>query len=369
MSIINLPSVTDLSGFYVIYKGSTNIEKKGTYGISHLMEHLVAKAFDPYQDELDRLGLDMNAYTSSNEIVFYLQGLDESLSRWRSKFVEKLENFDITKKEFENERNIVLQEYMDSFNDQQSNHWLNLNRKYFNHHNAIGSKEDLESLTYLDCLNFFEEQYLNPSSIINVSKNIEFGMDMKFNNTVIDKEYKYLNDNKFILQKDNEYNNKVSLIMSSDIIKQDFNKIKFVNSMLSSGLQSPFYDEIREKRGLVYFIGMSLGRFNEQGVNSIFTMTTSDNIDKIIEIISTIFNDIDQFLTKKRFNVVKDSIANQLKKNEINRYQHINTWVNPDGWSLEEIIDDIDYLQILDVAQKYYNISNFRISRDDQEFK
>ncbi len=35
--IINLKSQTDLSGFYVVYEGSTNLEKSGWYGISHLM--------------------------------------------------------------------------------------------------------------------------------------------------------------------------------------------------------------------------------------------------------------------------------------------------------------------------------------------
>lgn len=369
MSIINLPSVTELSGFYVVYNGSTNNETKGIQGLSHLMEHLLMKSMDPYMNELDQLGINSNAYTSTNEIVFHLSGLDESLSKWRNKFVEKLGNFDITKKEFENEKNIVLQEYADSFNDQQDNHWLNLDRKNFDNYNAIGAKEDLESLTYMDCLNFFEKQFMNPTNIINVSKNIEFGMDIKFDNTDIDKKYEYIKDNTFELQKENEYNNKVSLIMTSDIIEKDFNKIKFVNNMLCNGLQSPLYDEIREKRGLVYFIGMSLSRLNKQGCNAIYTMTTPDNVNKITDIVSTIFDDIDSFLTKERFNVIKDSIAIGLKKADINRYGNVDSYINPDGWSLKEIINDIEYLDVLDTAHKYFKMENFRISRDDQEFK
>ena len=37
--IVNLKSQSNLSGLYVVYEGSTNIEKKGNLGISHLMEH------------------------------------------------------------------------------------------------------------------------------------------------------------------------------------------------------------------------------------------------------------------------------------------------------------------------------------------
>jgi hypothetical protein len=75
--IINLKSQTNLSGLYVVYEGSTNLEKKGNYGISHLMEHLMCKTFFHMIQDFDRDGIQWNAYTSSNEIVFYMTGLDE----------------------------------------------------------------------------------------------------------------------------------------------------------------------------------------------------------------------------------------------------------------------------------------------------
>jgi predicted Zn-dependent peptidase len=164
--IINLKSQTDLSGFYVVYEGSTNLEKPGWYGISHLMEHLVCKSFDHLQEDFDKDGIDWNAYTSSNEIVFYLTGLDEKVNKWKKKFVDLLTTFNITKEQFENERKIVLEEYMDSFNDQTQSHMLNLSRKLFNDYSPIGLRQDLENLKFMDCLNFFELQYTKPTKII-----------------------------------------------------------------------------------------------------------------------------------------------------------------------------------------------------------
>mgnify|MGYP003630441778 CR=1 FL=1 len=368
MSIINLPSPTDLSGFYVVYKGSTNLEKKGIYGISHLLEHLVCKSLDPYQDEMDMLGITQNAYTSGNEVVFHMKGLDESISKWRNRYVELLGQFEVTKEEFENERNIVLQEYMDSFNDQAHNHMLNLDRKRFNNFNPIGLKEDLENLKWMDCLNYFETQYTKPSSIINVSKNIEFGTDIEFKTPKQDKIYK-MGDYPTTLQRDNEYKGKVSLIMTSDLIGEDFNKINFVNSMLSSGLQSPFYQEIREKKGLVYYVGSSLSRMNTQGVNTIYTMSSADNINKITDIIDTIFKNPKKFLTKERFDIVKKSIIINKKKQDINRYSNVSKYISPDGWSVFDIADTITYEEVLQLAKKYFTLDNYHISRDDQEFK
>lgn len=368
MSIINLKNPTDLSGFYVIYKGSTNLEKKGIYGISHLMEHLVCKSLDPYQDELDRLGISHNAYTSGDEIVFHMKGLDKSISKWRNKFVDLLGQFEVTKEEFENERNIVLQEYMDSFNDQAQNHCLNLDRKKYNNFNPIGSKEDLEKLTWMDCLNYFEKQYSNPSSIINVSKNIEFGADIDFKTVPQNKKYTEGNY-PAILQRDTDYKGNVSLIMSSKLIDEDFNKINFVNSMLASGLQSPFYKEIREKKGLVYYIGSSLQRLNTQGCNAIYTMSSAENINKITDIIDTIFNNSEKFLTKKRFDVVKESLTISKEKQDINRYSSVDKWISPDGWSIFDVLDTITYDEVIRISKKYFNMDNYSISRDDQEFK
>ena len=79
--IINLKSETDLSGFYVVYEGSTNLEKKGWWGLSHLMEHLMCKNFDHLQEDFDKDGIDWNAYTSGSEICFYLTGLDEKVNK------------------------------------------------------------------------------------------------------------------------------------------------------------------------------------------------------------------------------------------------------------------------------------------------
>ena len=370
MSIINLPSPTDLSGFYVVYKGSTNLEKKGNYGISHLMEHLVCKSLDPFQDEFDTLGINSNAYTSGNEVVFHMTGLDESLSKWRNKYVDLITDFsNVTKEEFENEKNIVLQEYMDSFNDQSQNHYLNFERKRLNNYNAIGLKGDLENLKFLDCLNYFEEQYMNPSMIINVSKNVEFGSsDIKFVTKESKKKY-VSGDYPVDLQRDTEYKGKVSLILSGDLVDKDFSKINFVNNMLSHGLQSPLYQEIREKKGLVYYVGAGLDRLNNQGSNSIYTMSSAENIDQIVDIVDNIFQNPDKFLTKERFDLIHKSITIQEKKQDINRYNNVGKWISPEGWSTIDILDTITHEEILEIAKEHFTMDKFYVSRDDQEFK
>ncbi len=367
--IINLKSQTDLSGFYVVYEGSTNLEKSGWYGISHLMEHLMCKNFDHLQEDFDKDGIEWNAYTSNNEIVFYLTGLDEKVNKWKGEFMDLLGDFNVTKEEFENERNIVLEEYMDSFNEQTQSHQLNLSRKLFGDFDPIGLKKDLQNLKFMDCLNYYELQYAKPSKIINVSKN------KKYNNRAIDfvdrqivKNLEFGNHN-VPLELGNEFKDKTSIVILSPIIEEDFAYVHFINAMLSLGLKSPLYQEIREKRGLVYYVHCYQSRMNQQGISTIATQTSNKNYNQVVDSVETIIKNPGKYLTKDRFNLVKDYYKVRQQKDEILRYKNVNQWINPEGWSVYDILDEVNIKKVREVYEKYFNFDNFYISSDKKEFK
>jgi len=367
--IVNLKSETDLSGFYVVYEGSTNLEKKGWYGISHLMEHLMCKNFDHLQEDFDKDGIDWNAYTSSNEIVFYIQGLDEKVNKWKGEFMDLLGQFNVTKEQFENERNIVLEEYMDCFNDQTQSHMLNLSRKLFNDFDPIGLRSDLEGLKYMDCIKYFELQYANPTKIINVSKNKKYKNDnLEFAERKITKKTEFGN-HKVDLELNNDFKDKTSLAILSPIIEEDFAYVHFINAMLSLGLKSPLYQEVREKRGLVYYVNCYQSRINNQGINTISTQTSNKNADKVIESVKEVIENPDKYLTKDRFNLVKDFYNVRMKKDEILRYKNVNQWINPKGWSVYDILDEVKFKDIKEIYEKYYNFDKFYVSNDKKEFK
>jgi predicted Zn-dependent peptidase len=367
--IINLKSETDLSGFYVVYEGSTNLEKKGWFGISHLMEHLMCKNFDHLQEDFDRDGIDWNAYTSSNEIVFYLTGLEDKVNKWKGEFMDLLGEFNVTKEQFENERNIVLEEYMDCFNDQTQTHMLNLSRKLFNDYDPIGLKEDLENLKYMDCLNFFELQYAKPSKIINVSKGKKYkNATLDFAERTIVKDLVFGN-HKVDLELGNEFKDKTSIAILSPVITEDFAYVHFINAMLSLGLKSPLYQEIREKKGLVYYVHCYQSRINNQGLNTISTQTSNKNYNEVVNAVKEVITNPDKYLTKDRFKLVKDYYKVRMEKDEILRYKNVNQWINPKGWSVYDILDEISLKKVKEVYKKYYNFDNFYISNDKKEFK
>lgn len=366
--IVNLKSETDLSGFYIVFNGSSNLEKRGIYGISHLMEHLICKNFESLRDDFEREGIDWNAYTSQNEIVFYFTGLDKYLSRRRSQLVDLICDFKTTKSQFENERKIVLQEYTNDFTDQTNSHFLNLERKILNNYNAIGLRQDLESLTYMDCIKFFEEQFNVPTKIINVSKDSPFNFDIDFFSPKSERKFELSTYKDVFLEKTHNYGDKCSLILLSKISENDFNYISFLNNMLSLGLSSPFLSEIREKKGLIYGIQCKQHRLNKQGITTITTQTSSKNVDEVVESINYIFSNPNKFLTKKRFDIIRNSFNINYQKEKISRYANVNLWINPPGWSIKEILNTMTYDKVMDIFDQHYKFEDFYISNDRTEF-
>lgn len=367
--IINLKSQNDLSSFYIIWEGSTNLEKKGWYGIAHLCEHLQTKMIDHLQEDFDRDGIEWNLWTSSNEICMYIQGLDEKVNKWKHIIMDLMFEFKITKEDFENERKIVLEEYMDAMNGQTEVHQINLERKLFNDYGPIGLREDLEKLKFMDIINFWELQYAKPTKIINVSKGKPYkNNEIDFAERTIVKNISF-GDHKVPFELGNEFKDKSSLVMLSPVIDEDFAYVHFINAMLSLGLKSPLYQEIREKRGLVYYVHCYQSRMNQQGLNTIATQTSNKNLSACIDAIKEVLENPKKYLTKERFDLVKDYYKVRMQKDEILRYKNVNQFINPEGWSVYDIIDTVEFKKVRKVYDKYYKFENFYISNDKKEFK
>lgn len=366
--IINLKSPTELSGFYVVYSGSTNIEKIGYRGVSHLSEHLQCKGFEYLQDKFEELGIDWNAYTSGDNVVFHITGLQEQIVEWREKFLALLKDVKITKEEFEKEKKIVIEELLDSFNEQYSSHSENLDRKLYGYYNPIGSKDDLEKLSYEDYLAFQADLYSAPSKIINITKDSDFVSDIKFSDRQVDVEYSILAEPNTDYLITNEYKDKTSIILRSKLYNEDFAIMKVITKILGGGLNSPLYQEVREIRGLAYFVYCYQSKMNNQAHITISTVTSNKNTELACNVIKDVISNPDKYLTKERFEIAKNSMLISKKKSDINRYKNIDKWIDPIEWSAANIIEDLTYDKLREVYDRHFNIENFYTSTDKTEF-
>jgi len=382
---VNVSSEINLSGFYIVFKGSTMNEKPGWFGISHLMEHLVCKSIDHLMDEFQTYDVQWNAYTSGTEVVFFMRGLDKYINKYKNNFINLILNYQVTDKHLQNEKKIVLEEYKDAFNSQSENHYLNLMRKRYGNYNAIGLRSDIENFNLEDCQEYLDKFYRKPTEIINVSKNSEFSGDFEFLECPKNEPFKVINNQNFHtitsdnstvvptncipLERINKYKGKSSIIDSSKVITEKFAYVSFTCSMLGSGLNSPLYKEIREKLNAVYYIRCYNDKLNDSSSVILFeTQTSNKNVKKVQKGIKKVIENKEKYLTQERFDIIKESYKAKFEKAEILNYSNIGKYVESDEWLVEKIIDTITLQDVYDIMDNYLKWEDLYLSIDRTEF-
>lgn len=360
--VINLKSQTELAGFYIVYEGSTLLETENNFGIAHLCEHLLCKSYQHLQDEFQQKAVTWNAYTSNNNVVFFIHGLVDLIEPYKNRLIEYISNYELKDEVFENERKIVLQEYLDAFNDQNANHILNLYRKRYGYYDPIGSYRALTAITADDVREFINLQFKKPTKIVNVGNDFHYS---DFHHLHIPQPMLTAPED-FELQRGNSYEEKTSLIILFDEFRGNYAYIKFINELLADGLNSPLYQEIREKRGMAYYVHLYLTRIGGRGVNVLATETTEEHISRIINIVGDILSKPTEYISKERFTRVAEGWKIQSRINEINRFARVTKFLEPVGWNVDEIIDTVTYDEVMALFSDLYKIS--AVSIDKKEF-
>lgn len=362
--ILNLKSSTDLSGFYIIFEGATNIETQGLRGASHLLEHLICRLFHDLRNDFQKNAIDWNATTSNNYMSFYFTGLDDNLNRFKNKIIDRIFDFDITKKQFELEKKIILEEYTDSFNKQSRRHLLNLMRKKFNFTSPIGYKEDLDKLRWIDLLKFYEENYINPTKIVNISKKYKFeNSSLSFVKPQMNKKWE-IADYPIKLEGQKEEQKKSSIIFLTNLQDENINTMKFLAKVLGYGLDSPLSKEIREKKGLCYSINCEVLRLNKQATLKIQTNTQKEKEEQTIEAIKKVLKSIKNTIRRDRVDLIKSYLKVQQKKDDINRFKNIVNFIIPEEYTIYYGIDKVNHKKIIEIGENLLDPANLIISRD-----
>lgn len=360
------PNIDGMGGYYIIFKGSALNETVGNRGTNHMIEHLLCKSFDHLMDGFSQDGINWNASTSSDTVKFYMTGLDEMISKYKHIMTESvLSGGNITQEQFDIEKKIILEEYADNFNDHYSGHSLNLFRKKFDSYGAIGHSEDIKNYTLEQYNKDVNKYYSCPNVIIDVSNepvndNTYHTKDL-LGKTVLPHQPLELYNGDYLYDQINR-DNKVNVICFTDIDRDDDPVCDVVLGMLGDGLNSPLYQEIREKRGLSYF-SHAYSVPAKSGIVTIVSATTSkENITELFDTYNMIFNNPDQYFTRERYDIMQGSYRVKLKKDKIFNYSKV-ACIHDQFYNLDKFAD-ITYEQCLEVYKKYFNLNKFHISKD-----
>jgi predicted Zn-dependent peptidase len=380
MIINKKPTIKNIGSFSIQFLNSCSVEELGFRGISHLVEHCMCEKIKDMENEFSKYSLSYNAGTSSNGIVFYLSGIDKYVNKFKYKFLDNVLSYEITKDVFERERNIIIQEYIQSLSRQTSEFIQNFNRKMFNYYGPIGYINDLENITYEKFIEFKNKNFTIPDYLINVSKyrfkkdkknqyniksyyskpnEIDVCSNINISNNIKYESYSNFEENRCVMYytffKDCEYDNYKKFIYHL-IFCRYFNE----------GLTSPLYKNVREKLQCVYSISSKVNKINDEDF-MYFTIlfTSNDKVEEVKAEVMSCYHFID--LDENRFNdIISSIILDEEKEELLDQMKFEDTEFNK---NIKKIIKKMKF-SFDDF--KYY-VNEFRNSKsfiiDDDEFK
>lgn len=350
-----------MNGLYIVYNAGSTYENAGQTGTMHLMEHLLCKRFDDMQDELTKRNVNFNAYTCEEIVVVHFTGLDTQLnSDLKTRLVQRLTNGSfVNETDFNNEKEIVLQEYYNCFDDIAFGNVTNNLRKKFNTNTAIGSAEDITNFSYNDALAIFDVYFKKPSSIIEVGRDKTDFSFVEYNDVELCKKHlKYGNYNNAMENVPESDTNSVIVALSKKpISKKDYPYIDVLSSILSNGLNSPLYQELREKRGLIYAVYPICVNYITEGLFMYAAMTTKENGQAVADIMKDILSNLDTYVTAERFNDVINNYIIQLDINKVFQYEHPNSLKKNrlTSFTTKKQLESLTVEKLLEVGKKYFS--------------
>lgn len=349
-----------MNGLYIVYNAGSMYEDDNRQGTMHLMEHLICKSFDDMQDELTKRNVTFNAYTDEEIVVVYFMGLNTELNAdLKTRLVKRLTNGSFADEfDFNKEKDIVLQEYYNYFNDLSFGHVANKLRRTHNFFSVIGNAEDITNYTYSDALEVFDRFFKKPTNIIEVGREATDFSFVEYNDIEHTKKHlkygKYKNTDEVVLE--SETNSVVVSLSKKPISKKDYPYMLILNQILSSGLNSPLYQELREKRGLIYAVMPYFSSCVNDSLLMYVAMTTKENATQVSAIMEEVLNNFGEFITEDRFNDVINKALIQMEINKIFQYKHPKALRKglPTGFKTKKQIKSVTLEKVLEVGKKYF---------------
>ena len=272
-------------------------------GISHFLEHMAFKGTKTkscYEiiSAVERVGADVNAYTSDDETVYHVSGRKEDLPKFVELISDIVQNSVFPEDEIERERGVIIQEY-NSYQDDPDSVVQDLQREACYPGQSIGRKilgepETINAFTRDDLLAYMHKYYTGANTIVGVVGNYDENelvqlIEQHFANMPAGELTQhpvpaYVGGVR-VVDDDYEQTQVVLGFPLHGINDPRFYAEALASQLLGDGMSSPLFTEVREKRGLVYSIGSYHDFMETCGNMYISAGTSPEHLDQLFNVV------------------------------------------------------------------------------------
>ena len=355
-------------------------------GISHFLEHMFFKGTQKRSArdiavDTDSMGGDLNAFTSRESTTFYIKVLDEYFDKGIELLSDIFIHSTFPEEDIEKEKGIIKEE-IKMVEDTPDDYIYDLfNQTIWGSEGIgqpiLGRRETIKSFIREDLVSHTKKHYGTKGIVIACAGNFE-----------TEKLLDALNHNFSSLRKGlepetvpsrSEFSSKIK-VYSKELSEvhiclgvegmpqasKDRYILFILNTILGGGVSSRLFQEIREKRGLVYSVYSYISSYADTGVLAVYAGTGKKKVSQVIELVLKEMRGLADMLS----DVDVERAKAQLKGNLIlglestsSRMQNIARQEMYYGryYSPSEIIKDINSISLAQVKELAENL----LSRSD----
>jgi len=320
---------------WALFGTGSKYEIKKTNGISHFLEHLFFKGTKsrpkPGQvwEELDRIGAQKNAFTSKEYTGYYVKAaakhFDIGLDVVSDILLEPL----FKKEEIEKERGVILQEIaMYEDNPQRQAYDLFEDLMYGDQPagwDTAGTPETVNNIKRDDILKYKNSHYHASNAVVAVAGNID--PEVAFSK--VERAFKNMSDGRKITKlkvRERQKNPRVKFkkkdldqthlrlgARSYEMYDERRYALQVLATILGGNCSSYLWREIREKRGLAYYVGASAEEYTDSGYLLATAGVAHENLPKAVKKIVEIMRHLrTKGVSDKEINFAKEYIRGSM---------------------------------------------------------
>jgi len=276
---IPVKDVKTLSLFVVVGTGS-NYEEKSAGGISHFLEHMMFKGTKKrpttkhISEELDSMGADYNAFTGRETTAYYIKSASFHAERMFEILSDMLIHSTYENKEIEKEKGVVLEE-LNMYNDVPMERVAQLfDEASYGDQPAgrpiVGSKETIAAYSRNILVGYKNEHYTSRNVLIVAAGDVHktrikalveryfSGITAGHKNEKKQTEVMFRKPSCRFENKSTDQTHCIVGFHAFDMFSEKRFAAKVLASVLGGNMSSRLFLDIREKKGLAYYVGTTL---------------------------------------------------------------------------------------------------------------